>query len=254
MMNARPDRATTARLQVSVCRALAEVEAPAWNALVRDGDPFLRHEFLVALERHDAVGRTFGWLPCHLLARDTAGHLAGAVPLYEKDNSYGEFVFDWAWADALERAGRRYYPKLVAAVPYTPVTEQRLLVHPRADYPATARALTDAALELARERGLPSCTGFSPASATPRASPARACCCARACSTTGTTAATGISTISSPPCARRNARISAVNAAAYRNRASTWRYCTAPRSTTASGGSGTVSTAAHSNARAACRP
>ncbi|MCP3668641.1 MAG: N-acetyltransferase [Gammaproteobacteria bacterium] len=103
-----------------------EIPPLEWNALLQDNNPFLRHEFLYALEEHGCVGEQFGWLPCHIAVYEV-GHLIGAMPLYEKANSYGEFVFDHAWADAYERAGLPYFPKLVSAVPYTPATGQRLL-------------------------------------------------------------------------------------------------------------------------------
>ena len=93
-----------------------------------DNNPFLRHDFLAGLEQHKCLAG-HGWLPCHLLLNDD-DKLLGAMPLYLKDNSYGEFVFDWAWADAYERAGGQYYPKLVSAVPFAPVCGPRLLVHP----------------------------------------------------------------------------------------------------------------------------
>jgi len=94
--------------------------------MVRDNNPFVRHEFLNAMEKHGCVGEKFGWLPRHISVYED-NLLIAAMPLYEKHNSYGEFVFDNAWADAYERAGRDYFPKLVSAIPYTPATGQRLL-------------------------------------------------------------------------------------------------------------------------------
>ena len=136
-------------LDLSIAESLEAIPAYQWNALTGTDNPFLRHEFLIALERHGAVGRRFGWLPRFVLAK-TGGRLVGALPMYLKTNSYGEFVFDWAWADAYERAGLRYYPKLVVAVPYTPVTGARILVAP--DAPAdTGKRLIAHALELAEE-------------------------------------------------------------------------------------------------------
>lgn len=114
-------------MDIKVIDSLEAIEAGQWNALNTDHCPFLRHEFLVALERHDAVGERFGWLPRFLVAYDRSGRLVGAMPLYEKHNSYGELVFDWTWADAFHRHGIPYYPKLVSAIPYTPVTGKRLL-------------------------------------------------------------------------------------------------------------------------------
>ena len=136
-------------MQPSIIGSLSEVTAEEWNALVHPDNPFARHEFLIAMERHDAVGKTFGWYPQYLLARDN-GKLVGAAPMYLKDNSYGELVFDWAWADAYQRSGLNYYPKLVVAIPYTPATGQRLLVHPAFDYQTVAPAMITAATEHAR--------------------------------------------------------------------------------------------------------
>ncbi len=106
---------------------LEAIEPSAWNAL-SDGNPFLRHEFLVALERTGCVGPGTSWEPAYVTATAADGQLVGALPLYVKYDSRGEFVFDWGWADAYEAAGGRYYPKLVTAVPYTPATGPRLLV------------------------------------------------------------------------------------------------------------------------------
>jgi len=113
-------------VKVSLHNGIGQIDAAAWNALVHDNNPLLRHEFLLAMERHGCVGQQFGWLPHHLAVYDE-GLLVGAMPLYEKHNAYGEFVFDHAWSDAYQRNGLAYYPKLVSAVPYTPATGQRLL-------------------------------------------------------------------------------------------------------------------------------
>jgi len=117
------------------------VEAGAWNALEGTDCPFLRHEFLAALEHSGCVGPGTGWTPAHLLIEDDAG-LAGAVPAYLKSHSWGEFVFDMGWAQAYSRVGLSYYPKLVAAVPFSPATGARLLQRPGAG-PGMARALVD---------------------------------------------------------------------------------------------------------------
>ncbi len=136
-------------MQLAIIGSLVEVPAAEWNNLVHADNPFARYEFLIAMERHDAVGSTFGWYPQYLVARDN-GKLVGAAPMYLKDNSYGELVFDWAWADAYQRSGLTYYPKLVVAIPYTPATGQRLLVHPQSDYQTVAQAMIDGATEHAR--------------------------------------------------------------------------------------------------------
>lgn len=119
-------------MQIRILNALNELPAAQWNALVADGNPFLSHEFLAGLERHRCVGRRTGWIPRHVVALDGQGRLLGAVPLYEKHNFYGEFVFDHSWEAAYQRHGIPYYPKLVSAVPFTPATGQRLLLHPDA--------------------------------------------------------------------------------------------------------------------------
>jgi predicted N-acyltransferase len=125
-------------------QSLEAIDAGEWNRLVGDF-PFLRHEFLVALERHGCVGPEFGWRPYYLVLRDAPGApIAAAAPTFLKGNSYGEFVFDFAWAHAYERHGLAYYPKLIAAAPYTPATGPRLLVAPERDYATTAAALVDA--------------------------------------------------------------------------------------------------------------
>lgn len=111
--------------------SLAEVTATDWNALQESPDdwyyPFTSHEFLRALETTGCVGIELGWQPQHLLLYDDEGRLRAAAPLYLKHNSYGEFVFDFSWAQAYRQAGLSYYPKLVCAVPYSPVTGPRLL-------------------------------------------------------------------------------------------------------------------------------
>ena len=117
----------TSNLQCSIIGSLEEVSKDEWNALVDADNPFARHEFLIALERHHAVGQTFGWLPQYLLVHEQ-NQLVAAAPMYLKNNSYGEFVFDWDWAGAYKRAGLAYYPKLVVSIPYTPATGQRILM------------------------------------------------------------------------------------------------------------------------------
>jgi predicted N-acyltransferase len=112
-----------------VVGALRDVPRAAWDALVGDGSPFLEWAWLVALEEAGAVGGRTGWLPQHLTLWDGA-RLVGACPLYVKDHSRGEFVFDHGWAAAAHRARIPYYPKLLVGVPFTPVTGQRFLAAP----------------------------------------------------------------------------------------------------------------------------
>ena len=117
-----------------IVTSIKTIQAEEWNNLNRENSPFLRHEFLLALENNNAVGDRYGWLPRFIVAKDASAQLVGALPLYEKDNSYGELVFDWSWADAFHRHGIPYYPKLVSAIPYTPATGNRLLaINDKAD-------------------------------------------------------------------------------------------------------------------------
>jgi predicted N-acyltransferase len=134
--------------------SIDEVTRAEWNALRGTEQPFLRHEFLAALEHQGCVGATSGWVPCHLTRRDASDRLVGALPLYRKLHSWGEFVFDFAWAQAYTRSGLSYYPKLVAAVPFTPATGPRFLV--AADTQELRRQLLDDVLHLAREERLSS--------------------------------------------------------------------------------------------------
>ena len=119
---------------------LADIACADWNRLARNL-PLLSHEYFSALHETGCATEQTGWQPRFLTAWDRA-RLIGALPLYAKSHSYGEYVFDWGWADAYRRYGRRYYPKLVAAVPFTPVPGPRLL----ADGAATRRALLERAL------------------------------------------------------------------------------------------------------------
>ncbi len=151
-------------MQVKLIQHLDEISASAWNALEGGIDnPFLRHEFLAGLEQHGCVGEQWGWLPHHLALYDDE-RLIGAVPMYLKYNSYGELVFDWAWADAYQRAGLKYYPKLVVGVPYSPVTGPRLLIAHNNDREQVAGTLITQALELAREMNVSSLHWLFPSS------------------------------------------------------------------------------------------
>jgi predicted N-acyltransferase len=138
-------------LNISIHKQIEAIPAAQWNRLVTDNQPFVRHEFLHAMERHGCVGEQFGWLPRHIAVYQDDG-LVAAMPLYEKHNSYGEFVFDHAWADAYQRHGLAYFPKLVSAIPYTPATGQRLLCQPQRRE-QLSQVLLDTALQLVEQRG-----------------------------------------------------------------------------------------------------
>ena len=113
-------------LRIQHINGLDAVKNSEWNRLAGDSNPFLSHEFLGGLERHKCLDG-HGWQPHHLVVHE-GDTLVGALPLYLKSNSYGEFVFDWSWADAYERAGGNYYPKLVSAIPFSPVRGPRFLI------------------------------------------------------------------------------------------------------------------------------
>ncbi|MGQ0529313.1 MAG: GNAT family N-acetyltransferase, partial [Panacagrimonas sp.] len=122
---------------------LDALAADVWDRLSDDPSPFVRHAWLSGLESHHCLGADSGWEPQHLIAESEHGEVLGAVPLYLKHHSYGEFVFDFAWADASHRLGKTYYPKLLCAIPFVPSTGPRLLARD----PAVRAAL---AAELAR--------------------------------------------------------------------------------------------------------
>jgi len=131
------------------------IDPSAWNALAGAEHPFLRHEFLAAVESSGSIGPGTGWLPRHATLYDNE-QLVAALPLYEKTNSWGEFVFDFAWANAYQQAGLSYYPKLVTAVPFTPVTGPRFLTAPGHNFDTLAGALIDATRQHAQARGISS--------------------------------------------------------------------------------------------------
>ena len=122
----------TDNMTIRLVDSLSKVMAEDWDACAMpaegDGNPFLSHSFLRALEDSGSVGRGSGWLPQYLLAEIEDGTLVGALPMFLKSHSQGEYVFDHGWASAFERAGGSYYPKLQVAAPFTPVPGRRLLV------------------------------------------------------------------------------------------------------------------------------
>jgi len=142
--------------QLRVHRGIREIPQEAWDALVpKDGVPFLEWSWIEALEESGSVSAEAGWHPHHL-AIWQGRRLVAVAPAYLKDDSYGEFVYDWSWASAAERLGIPYYPKLILAVPLTPATGPRFLVAPDQDRAQRQRELITAALELARSRPLSS--------------------------------------------------------------------------------------------------
>ena len=143
-----PDGSST--LSLTLHTAIAEIAQSEWDSCAGAGNPFVSHAFLSALEDSGSAGARTGWLPRHAALRDATGRLLAVAPMYAKSHSYGEYVFDHGWANALERAGGDYYPKLQVSVPFSPVPGPRLLVHPDADVPLAAmgEALAQAGREL----------------------------------------------------------------------------------------------------------
>ncbi|MDM8349387.1 GNAT family N-acetyltransferase [Pseudomonas sp. sp1636] len=119
-------------MPIATLSAMNELAAPSWDALRIDRQPFLCHAFLSALEDSGSVGGRSGWQAAHRVLQDGQGRLLAAMPAYIKSHSYGEYVFDHGWADACHRAGIDYYPKLLGAIPFSPVSGQRLLGDPLA--------------------------------------------------------------------------------------------------------------------------
>jgi len=155
-------RASAKELRVTVVNAIGDVSAEAWDACANPRNepqavdpeypfnPFLAHGFLSALETSKSVGDRSGWHVQHLLVKDADGSLLGAAPCYLKSHSRGEYVFDGGWAEAYERAGGSYYPKLQVAVPFTPACGRRLLVRPGAHAGEVRNALAAGLIELCR--------------------------------------------------------------------------------------------------------
>ncbi len=141
-------------MRMTIADGVAELGAEAWDELVCCASPFVNHAFLSAIERSRSVGPGTGWTPLVLLAHQ-GERLVGASPAYVKTHSYGEYIFDWAWAEAAQRNGIPYFPKLVVMPPFTPVTGRRLLSSPDAG-PEVAKALAEAARQVALDLGLSS--------------------------------------------------------------------------------------------------
>ena len=156
----------TVELRIRIASSLAEVPSDAWDACAASStelstrgqvdNPFVSHAFLSSLEQSKSVGPRTGWQPQHLIAETAEGDILGVAPCYAKGHSKGEYVFDQGWADAFERAGGDYYPKLQVAVPFTPVTGPRLLARPGATAESVRGALGDALAEITKANGLSS--------------------------------------------------------------------------------------------------
>jgi len=142
-------------MDIKVLSSIFEISANQWNSLMVEPHPFMRYEFHAALERHQCTGKKFGWLPQHIAAFDN-DKLIAVIPVYEKYNSYGEFVFDMAWADAYHRHGLEYYPKWVCASPYTPVSGPRVLIDSNYNYQEVFSSLIKFNIEQIKDQSLSS--------------------------------------------------------------------------------------------------
>ncbi len=142
-------------LKIRIAHGLADVSREDWDGVANPPafpyDPFLSWDFLETLEASGAAAPETGWTPCHIIAEDGAGRIKGAMPLYAKTHSQGEFVFDHSWADAYERVGGAYFPKLLSAVPFTPVTGRRRLVAPGPDARQIERLLLSGAIQIGEQ-------------------------------------------------------------------------------------------------------
>jgi predicted N-acyltransferase len=133
-------------MKLTTVSSLAAIDQHDWNAVAGSENPFVQHDFLLALEKHDCL-EPWGWQSKHIIAYDD-NKLVGACPAYIKNNSYGEFVFDWAWADAYHRNGIEYYPKLVIAAPFTPASGPRLLTADNENSATIKQQLIQSAVEI----------------------------------------------------------------------------------------------------------
>jgi predicted N-acyltransferase len=139
-----------------ILESIAQIDARSWNALAGSAQPFLRHEFFLALEQSGCAAARTGWAPRHLVIEDATGVPVAAMPLFRKAHSRGEFVFDFSWAGAYAQHGLNYYPKLLTAVPFTPVSGPRVLMGPNVDAKAITKSVVRAALDYARSEQLSS--------------------------------------------------------------------------------------------------
>jgi len=148
---------TSLRAEVSVHRRVSDIGRAAWDACANHPDhaanPFVSYDFLDIAEESGCASPRTGWAPQHLAVRDRAGEVAAVAPVYLKSHSQGEYIFDHSWADAYERAGGRYYPKLLSAAPFSPVTGPRLLVRPDVDLDQGRGMLLSGALTVCEKMG-----------------------------------------------------------------------------------------------------
>ena len=147
-------------MRTSTSTSISDIDPDAWNALDSGDAPFLRHAFLAGLESAVCVGGRTGWIPAPIMLHDEQG-LAAAAPAYIKTHSFGEFVFDFSWAQAYAQHDLAYYPKLVLGIPFTPATAPRLLLRPGVDRSPRARPWCAPSKTLPSRAPCPRCMGCS---------------------------------------------------------------------------------------------
>ena len=145
-------------MDIIVHQSIAEIEPDQWNSMLDSDNPFMRHEFLHGLELCGCVSELSGWQPSHIAIYSDSSQrrLLAAMPCYIKKHSYGEYIFDWSWADAHHRHGFEYYPKLSNAIPFTPATGERWLCDSESDQDSLKEQLFEKALSITKEQGLSS--------------------------------------------------------------------------------------------------
>ncbi len=137
-------------MELKIFNSLKEISSLEWSSLIGDHFPFSEYDYLLAMEKGGCVGKRTGWNPCYLTLWQSQ-KLIGAIYLYLKSDSYGEYIFDWSWAHAYMQHGFNYYPKLVSAVPFTPATGNKILVHPEVDPQQVQTILLKSVLKLTKE-------------------------------------------------------------------------------------------------------
>lgn len=134
---------------IKLKQSIIDIDKKEWNNLIGDNNPFLEYEFLKALEVSKSVGKVSGWIPYFLTYYDN-DKLIGAVPMYLKYNSYGEYIFDWNWANLYNQIGIHYYPKLTIAIPFTPATTPKILIHPNYSFNEVADNLIENIIKIGK--------------------------------------------------------------------------------------------------------
>lgn len=151
----KKDNKSNSRFCTTVYDSIAEIDKEGFNSIQDPHNPFLEYEYLSALESSGCIGPSTSWIPKYLILYDRR-KIAGAIAFFIKLDSYGEYIFDWEWARAYQRAGMRYYPKAVIAIPFTPANGRRILVHPDYDFRECASRMVDAFTDYCANTGLSS--------------------------------------------------------------------------------------------------